>query len=389
MIPAMSKVGIEPSAIEVGTPVDALDTPCLVVDLERMERNLRDWQDTITRAGVKLRPHIKTHKVPEIALQQESLGATGIACAKVSEAEPFVAAGIRDVVIAYPVVGHDKWRRAALMAREAKVTVNVDSATGVRGLSAAAAEAGVTIDVQVEVDSGFHRCGFPYTDVDSIQDFARLIGSLPNIELEGITTHRGMVFEGAAGMTPEEGGLAEGRLLVELAEKLRSRGIGIEEVTAGGTITGRSVARVPGITEVRAGTYVFYDLMQLGLGTTSEDNLALSILTTVVSHQARDRATVDGGTKTFSGDRGSVGASQAGGSPELARAVDRDVILERISEEHGMVRIGAGASVEVGEKIAFFPFHVCTCVNLSDELIGVRDGMVEKVWRVTARGRRA
>src|SRR4030081_3176056 len=197
MISAMRKVGIEPPLIQVGTPVDALDTPCLVVDLGRMERNLQDWQDTITREGVKLRPHIQTHKAPEIALQQQRLGATGIACAKVSEAEPFVAAGIRDVVIAYPGVGHDKWERAARMAREAKVTINVDSAEGVRGLAAAAAEAGVKLGVQVEVDSGFHRCGFPYTDADTIEDFARLIGSLPNLELEGITTHRGMVFEGA------------------------------------------------------------------------------------------------------------------------------------------------------------------------------------------------
>jgi D-serine deaminase-like pyridoxal phosphate-dependent protein len=375
--------------IKVGTPVEALDTPSLVVDLDRMERNLSDWQDTITKAGTRLRPHIKTHKVPDIALRQQDLGAVGIACAKVSEAEPFVAAGIRDVVIAYPVVGHDKWQRAARMARAAKVTVNVDSAEGVRGLSEAARESGVRLEVQIEVDSGFHRCGFPDTDVDAIEDFARLVASLPNIELEGITTHRGLFFEGAGEMTAEEAGLAEGRLMVDLAEKLRSRGIAIEKVTAGGTITGRHVARVPGVTEVRAGTYVFYDLMQLGLGVTTEDNLALSILTTVVSHRSHDRATVDGGSKTFSGDRGPVPANSAKGSPELARAVGRDIVLERISEEHGMVRIGASTSVEVGEKLSFHPFHVCTCVNLSDELIGVRAGKVEKVWRISARGRRA
>ena len=269
------------------------------------------------------------------------------------------------------------------------MTVNVDSAEGIRGLNEAAREAGVKIDVQVEVDSGFHRCGFPHREVDAIEDFARLIGTLPNIELEGITTHRGVSFDGATGMTPEEAGLAEGRLMVDLAEKLRSRGIGIEKVTAGGTITGRYVARVPGITEVRAGTYVFYDLMQLGFGTTTEDNLALSVLTTVVSHQARDRATVDGGSKTFSGDRGVVVANPAQSRGELARAVGRDVVLERISEEHGMVRIGEDTSLEVGEKLAFYPFHVCTCVNLSDELVGVRSGKVEKVWRVSARGRRA
>src|SRR5712692_11512848 len=107
----------EPSRIEVGTLVDALDTPCLVVDLDRMERNLRDWQGDMERSKIKLRPHIKTHKVPEIALQQMELGAVGIACAKVTEAEPFVAAGCRDVVIAYPVVGHDKWERIARLAR--------------------------------------------------------------------------------------------------------------------------------------------------------------------------------------------------------------------------------------------------------------------------------
>src|ERR1700730_5758041 len=240
-------------------------------------------------------------------------------------------------------------------------------ATAVHGIDQAAREGGVKIDVQIEVDSGFHRCGFPYTDADAIEEFARLISSLPNVGLGGLTTHRGVSFEGAARVTPEECGLEEGRLMVELAEKLRSRGIPIREVTAGGTITGRHVARVPGVTEVRAGTYVFYDLMQVGYGSTTEDNVALSILTTVVSHQARDRATVDGGSKTFSGDRGAGGANSATSGPELARAVDRHVVLERISEEHGMVRVGEDANLEVGEKVAFFPFHVCTSVNLSDE----------------------
>ena len=127
---------------------------------------------------------------------------------------------------------------------------------------------------------------------------------------------------------------------------------------------------------MRAGVYVFNDLMQLGYGSAAEEDLALSVLTTVVSHQARDRATIDGGSKTFSGDSR---------QPELARAVDRDVTLERISEEHGMVRIGEGASLEVGEKVAFHPSHVCTCVNLSDELVG---GRVAGVWERRPKGKR-
>src|SRR5205807_8450935 len=172
---------LEPGEIRVGTPLGALDTPCLVVDLDRMERNLREWQETVDAAGNRLRPHVKTHKVPAIALRQLELGASGIACAKVSEAEPFVAAGCRDVVIAYPVVGHDKWARLARMAREARVAVNVDSAAAVEGISEAATAAGVQVGVQIEVDSGFHRCGFPYTDVEAFEEFARLIRPLPNI----------------------------------------------------------------------------------------------------------------------------------------------------------------------------------------------------------------
>src|SRR5438093_9355499 len=140
---------LEPREIQVGTPVGALDTPCLVVDLDRMERNLRDWQQAIDAAGTRLRPHIKTHKVPEIALQQQQLGAAGVACAKVTEAEPFVAAGCRDVVIAYPVVGSDKWEGIARLAREAKMTVNVDSPTAVKGLSEVAKSRGVNVGVQV------------------------------------------------------------------------------------------------------------------------------------------------------------------------------------------------------------------------------------------------
>ena len=160
----------------------------------------------------------------------------------------------------------------------------------------------------------------------------------------------------------------------------------MHEVTAGGTITGPAVAQVPGITEVRAGTYAFQDLMQLGFGSAAEDELALSVLCTVVSHQSPERATIDGGSKTFSGDRGLVGAASAG-FDGIARAVERDAVLERMSEEHGMVRVG-GDSVEIGERVAFYPMHVCTCVNLADEIYGIRGGVVEKVWPVLARGKR-
>jgi D-serine deaminase-like pyridoxal phosphate-dependent protein len=151
-------------------------------------------------------------------------------------------------------------------------------------------------------------------------------------------------------------------------------------VATGGSISGRGVASSPGVTELRAGTYVFCDLMQLAAGVAGEDDLALTALCTVVSTRQPGGATVDGGLKTFSCDRGAIDG--------FARGLDRDLVLDRLSEEHGMAVVGAGERVTLGEKIRFLPTHACTAVNLSDQLIGVRGDVVETVWPVLARGKR-
>ena len=370
----------------LGTPVDQLDTPAILVDLDRLAMNIETWQAAMNRIGVKFRPHIKTHKIPDIAQLQLAAGAVGIASAKVSEAEPFATAGIRDICLAYPIIGEQKWRNVAALARGgARMTVNADSEVGVHGLAEAATAAGTTINVQIDIDTGMHRGGVPVTDVDRVERLARVIMGLPGVSFDGITTHRGIFFEGVT--TPEEAGIEEGRLLVHLADQLRARGVHVREVTAGGTFTARWAGSVPGVTEVRAGTYVFYDLMHVAAGTVSEDRLALSVLCSVVSQPSRGHITIDGGSKTFSGDRGVIGGP-AGGSQAVARGVGRAIAVERLTEEHGMARLEPGESVAVGDKVRFYPFHACTCVNLSDELVGVRNGRVEQVWSVAARGQR-
>jgi D-serine deaminase-like pyridoxal phosphate-dependent protein len=371
---------------EKGMPVADVPTPALLVDLDRMERNIAAWQAMADRNGVRLRPHIKTHKSPEIALRQIAAGACGIASAKPTEAEVFVAAGCDDVVIAYPTVGRDKWARVAGMARRARVTVNVDSDHQARGLSAAAGAADVAIRVHIEIDTGLHRVGIAPDDYPAVAEFARLLASLPGIELDGVTTHRGKFSERLARMSHAEAGHEEGRILVELAERLRADGLPVANVAAGGTITGPGVAEVPGVTEVRAGTYVFYDAMQVGYGAATADDVALSILATVISTRRAGWTTVDAGTKTFSGDRGGVAGV---GEGEIARAVDIDAAVMRTTEEHGMVRLGEGVSVEVGDKLRFTPYHVCTCVNLAEVLVGVRAGVVETVWPIAARAKTA
>jgi D-serine deaminase-like pyridoxal phosphate-dependent protein len=365
--------------------LEDIPTPALLIDLDRMERNLIAWQEMASRNGKKLRPHIKTHKIPAIARRQEELGACGIMAAKPSEGEVFTEAGFKDIVVAYPSVGRDKWERLARMARSARVTVNVDSEHQAQGLSEAAIAHDVTVQTQIEIDTGLRRVGLSPDRYDEILDFARTLISLPGLELEGITTHRGKFDDRLAKMTNDEAGQEEGQILVDLAERMRADAIPITEVTAGGTITGRGVAQVAGVTEVRAGTYVFYDAMQIAYGAATRDDVAASILATVVSTRQPGWATIDAGSKTFSGDRA---LSVTGDADLLAAGVDLDANVVRITEEHGMVRLGEGVRVEVGQKLRFIPYHVCTAVNLSDALVAVQEGTVRAVWQVSARGRR-
>ncbi len=344
---------LTPSHPKRGSSIYDLDTPATLIDLDRLENNIREWQAHADKCGVKFRSHIKTHKIPEIARMQVAAGARGIVSAKVSEAEPFAAAGIEDICIAYPVVGEMKWQRlAALAAHTRSLTVNCDSEEAARGLSKAAAKDGVTIYVQIDVDSGLHRGGIPWEDAAALERLASVIGSLPGLRLAGITTYRSGAFPGAP--NARDAGHAEGRLLVEVANRLRVNRFEVTEVTAGSTPTGKWVAEVAGVTEVRAGNYVFNDLMQLDRGIATEDQLALSVLCTVASTSGGGRVTIDGGTKTFSGDAGGVGTGREAPAT-IARAVDRRIFVDRLNEEHGMAR--AEEEVKLGEKIRFFPYR--------------------------------
>lgn len=372
--------------VQIGDRVEDLDTPLILADLDRMERNIRDWQSWMDEHGVKFRVHVKTHKVPEIALLQMSAGARGICCAKISEAEPFAAVGVDDVCIAYPVFGEQKWARVAEMAeRGARMTVHCDGEEAVRQASGAAAARGVVLNLQIDVDSGMHRGGIDMDDVDQIERLARAIEGLPGVDFDGLTTHRSYFFEDKRSL--QEEGHTEGQLLVDIAERLRWRGLEVRELSAGSSFTGKYVAEVPGVTESRAGTYVFYDVMHLNEGSASEDQLALTALCRVVSRWGDGGLTIDGGSKTFSGDRGVIGAGSAQGAPPAVTfSTDNRVVIERLTEEHGMGR--AEGDVVLGEKLRFYPFHACTCCNLTNEIVGVRGGCVESVWRVAARGLR-
>lgn len=365
----------------IGHLAAELDTPALLVDRERLSANIRRYAAISEQTGVRLRPHSKTHKTLEIADLQLRAGAGGITTAKLGEAEVFAHAGVTDIFVAYPIIGVEKARRAARLAGECHLIVGVESAYGIRQLSAAASEAGTTLFVRVEINSGLNRTG---VEADKAEALCRQVLESPGLQLDGLFTFRGAHFPGYDSRSPQELGQQEGEFMVDLAGQLRAAGIPIQEISAGSTPTGPYVAQVPGITEVRPGTYVFFDRMTTRTGTSTLDEIALSVLATVVSRPAPDIAIIDAGSKTFCGD---VVPANSGLEGYGVTTDGHNGVVIRMNEEHGIVRLAPNFAPEVGDKLAFFPNHVCTTVNLFNEVFVVQKGIVRDVWSVAARGR--
>ncbi len=361
-----------------------VETPHLLIDVLKMRRNIEKMSGIARELGVRLRPHVKTHKIPTIAQGQLEVGAAGITVAKVSEAEVMAGAGIQDIFIAYPLVTGSKIERALRLSERLNLTVGVDGLEGARRLSELAASSGQTLDVRLEVDTGLKRTGVIRSEA---VELASKIATLENLNLTGIYTYRGAVLEdGSPTLDLKKAGLEEGELMVSLAEQIREQGIDIEDVSLGSTPTAAFAGEVEGVTEIRPGTYIFYDRMQARLGACSPEECAATVVVTVVSRPAKDLAIIDGGSKTFATDvppdREPLNLKGFG------QVVDHpDAVLERLTEEHGMLRIPFDHDLRVGETIRIIPNHVCSTVNLHDEVCFVDEsGATERVV-VAARGK--
>jgi D-serine deaminase-like pyridoxal phosphate-dependent protein len=356
-------------------------TPYLLIDGPKMERNILKMADVASENGVALRPHVKTHKIPGIAREQLEAGAAGITVAKVSEAEVMADGGMEDIFIAYPLVTEAKIRRAIRLGERVRLVVGVDSLEGVRRLSAVAEDR--ALEVRIEVDTGLRRTGVPY---DEAVELAGEIEAIRNLDLTGIYTYRGAVLAGSKTLELEKAGLEEGQIMVSLADQMRERGIGVDDISVGSTPTAEYVAKVEGVTEIRPGTYVFYDRMQARLGACSLDECAAVVVCTVVSRPTPDLAVIDGGSKTFATDV--VPGAEPLNLEGYGHVVGYpDAVLERLTEEHGMLSVDEDCDLEVGDTLQIIPNHICSTVNLHDEvyLVG-EDGGVEET-RVAARGK--
>jgi D-serine deaminase-like pyridoxal phosphate-dependent protein len=362
----------------IRAPIEDLPTPVVLVDLDVLERNIARMAARARAAGVRLRPHVKTHKCPEIAALQRAAGAAGLCVAKVGEAEVFVRAGFDDIFLAYPVVGGDKGRRLLALADRARLAAGVDSVEGAETLARPFAEAGRTLDVVLKVDVGYGRVGVLPRRAVAV---ARRVAQVPGLRLRGVFTHAGHAYAAKTPRAVRQVAKQEGERVARAAEALREAGLPTEEVSVGSTPTAARAMTVPGVTECRPGNYVFYDATQVSLGTCGPEDCALTVLATVVSVPAPDRAVVDAGSKTLSSD---PLRPRPGG---YGQVIGRRGRIDKLSEEHGVVAVDEGESFRVGERVRILPNHACVVANLHDRLIGTSGDRVEAVLPVAARGR--
>ena len=343
--------------------VHDLDTPALVLDLDVLERNIQGMAARCDELGIALRPHTKTHKIPEIAHMQVAAGARGINCQKLGEAEVMARAGLRDIMITYNIVGPTKVGRLIELARWANMMVTADSDAVVEGISHQAGHAGCTIRVLVELDTGGQRTG-----VQSPQDalaLGRRIMDLPGLSLQGIMTYPSMTRAKP--------------FLDETLALFGENGLPTNIISGGGT-GHEAISKELGCTETRSGSYIYEGLSRISKREDLDPaRCPLSVLATVVSVPMADRIIIDGGQKTF----------RARPTNPYGLIVEHpEAVIYGMSVEHGHVDVsGCNHRFRVGEKLSVIPQHAGMTSNLHDEVAGVRDGQVEAIWAIRGRGR--
>lgn len=363
--------------------LETLETPCLIIDLEKTKKNINDMQVSCNQSGVKLRPHIKTHKMKKFAKMQMDYGAIGICCAKLSEAEVMAEAGIEDIFVAYPTVGKPRLEKAVKLNKKIKrLILGVDSFVQAQALSNTAVQNDMQFEIRLEVDTGANRCG---VNIDEIIEVAKSIHQLENLKLTGIYTFKSLVYKGSSTQDATLAAEEEAKLMVEIKKQLENIGIGPLEVSAGSTPTGLHLLKYEGIDEIRPGTYIFKDEMLVAEKVFNENEISACVCATIVSIKKDGTLIVDGGSKAFCTDIPLK--TNPYFYPGYAICEDRNYELARVNEEHGyLYNVGDSSNYSVGDKLLFYPIHICTTLNLYNEVY-IYDGESFEKNTVDARGK--
>jgi D-serine deaminase-like pyridoxal phosphate-dependent protein len=381
--------------------LDQLETPAAVVDLDRLALNLDRMAAYCAMHGLHLRPHVKTHKAPRVAADQLRLGAVGLTVATVREAE-VMSELTDDLLLAYPLAQTTALRRFTNIAPSVRLTVALDSREAASRLNAAAAEIGRQVHVLVELDVGMRRTGV--ADAAGAAELAAFVADQPALRYDGIAFYPGHVRQPAHAQGPSMSGVA--RQIETAVEALARAGHPAGVVSGGSTPAAWRMHEVPGLTEVRPGTYVYNDRVTAAVGACEWDACAFSVLATVVSTSVPDQAVIDAGTKALGRepmdhtrvDVPAAGRVDADGDPAplaggrtdgFGALLDRpEVVVTRMSEEHGVLDLSrTDWRPVVGDTVRVVPNHACIVVHLNDLVYGVRDDVVETRWAVAARGR--
>lgn len=346
-----------------------IETPAILVNLDLARRNVEKFQAYADQHGLAVRPHIKTHKLPQMAEMQLDAGAIGITCQKVSEAEAMVAASdrITDVLITYNIIGEEKLVRLSRLNDKVKLSVVADNPVVIDGLSAFFGKGGKPLAVLVECNTGADRCGVSTPEEAAM--LAQMISAAPGLTFGGLMTY------------PPVGGAATvQRFMTEARELIEAGGLAVPVITSGGTPSMMDAAEAPIVTEYRPGTYIYNDRSLVARGVCGWEDCALTALATVVSVPAPNRAIIDAGSKTLTSDLfGQTGYGHVLGRPDIA--------IDQLSEEHGRLVSQGEIGLKVGQQIRVVPNHACVVTNMVDEIQIFSGGEFLEVWPVVARGR--
>lgn len=360
----------------VGDHIDQIDTPALILDLDAFERNIKRLQDAATATGVRLRPHAKSHKCPEIALRQIQAGAVGICCQKVSEAAVFVDAGIQDILITNQVVGDQKVARALDLAKRVRIGVLVDHEDQIAAFAHASTERQISIDVYLEIDVGMGRCGV--ASIDRAMVMAQQIEASPYLNFMGLQCYHGSAQHYRLPQERQQAITAVCAKAAAVKEAIEQLGIKVERVSGAGTGSVMLESHSKLFNEVQAGSYI---LMDRDYATNQRDQSdlpfehALFVKTAVLSRPLDSRAVVDAGLKASSVDSG---------MPVVWQRTDAKYL--KASDEHGVLELTPDSGLKLGDYVMLVPGHCDPTVNLYDEIIGIRGDRVEVIWPVAARG---
>lgn len=372
-------------AIPVPTLSD-LQTPLVVIDLPAMSRNITRMAEAAADGGKRLRPHGKTHKNGWIARQQIAAGAIGMTCAKPGEAEVFAAAGVDDIRIAYPLSPTYAPRVLSLMDGVRLSTI-VDDLGVAQAWSDAMEAAGRRLEVLVKIDVGTHRCGVDPATRDAL-GFIEQVSRMPGLDLRGLLSHAGHSYGGESAGHIARIAHDEATLMRELAAGCAARGVELAEISVGSTPTALVSATLDGITELRPGNYVFHDRTQVGLGVVDWSGCALRVHASVVSFPAPDRLVLDSGSKVLSSD----GARGFGATPGFGVVLGPDgtpdpgLLIERLSEEHAVVKVSGETRLRIGDRVTIIPNHACVVANLANGYVVADGETVVETQKVEARG---